>query len=477
MSFWKKALCILLLTALLPVSLLWVGASLPEFYGESYYAELPEMYRRLRQTRGAKIVLVGGSNIAFGVDTELLEQLLGQCGYDYTVCSFGLYGAVGSSAMLELSEGCLGEGDIAVLAIEPTSESFSDYFGATAFWKCAESAPELLASLNSDQLSSLLGNYPEYLRQRLEIARTGILPSVEGVYGKASFNDRCDMVYDRPGNSMALGYDTGTPIDLSAVSFQPAFVEQVSDYCESAQKRGAAVVMSFSPMNRGAITDDTDDALYHFFRACQDAFPCTVISDPNDYLLNSGWFYDNNFHLNTPGARLRTMLLAEDLLSYLGCYQALRCETPEMPDPVETAPREEAESADFIFQALEDGWIISGLTEDGAQRTSLTLPGVHLGKPVVGFTAETFTGNTLLTELILPANIENIPDGAFSGCENLTRLVLLHTKTTPVIGGSPFDGAERLTIFVPSGAWPLYRDGAGCGRNPWEAYHNRIQAF
>ena len=46
--------------------------------------------------------------------------------------------------MLSLSEKYLNAGDRVVLAIEPTSETFSTYFGATAFWKCAESSPELL---------------------------------------------------------------------------------------------------------------------------------------------------------------------------------------------------------------------------------------------------------------------------------------------------------------------------------------------
>lgn len=477
MGFLKRVVCILFLAAILPVSLLIVGASLPEYYGESYYAELPEMYRRLKKTQGEKIVLVGGSNIAFGVDTGLLEELLRQCGYDYTVCSFGLYGAVGTSAMLELSKDCLGQGDIVVLAIEPSSETFSTYFGATAFLKCAESAPEMFLGLNAGQRAAAVGNYPDYLQQRLEIARTGILPSADGVYGKASFNARCDMVYERAGNTMTLGFDTGNPIDLSAVSFQPAFTEQVSDFCEAAVKRGTSVVMSFSPMNRSAMTDCAEETLYDFFQYCQSSFPCAIISDPNDYILDSGWFYDSNFHLNTPGAQVRTARLAEDLLGYLGCYQPLRFQMPTVPAPLANVEQNETDSLYFRFQPLEDGWLVSGLTEAGKKETSLTLPSSYQGKPVVGFTAEAFAGNALLTELILPGSVESIPDGAFSDCENLTRLVLLHTQKTPGIGNAPFAGADRLRIYVPSGAYPLYWDGAGCGTNRWEAYMGLIEAY
>lgn len=170
----KRVLICLLLVAMLPLGLLGVGAALPEYYGGSYYAELPGMAEKLKTTDGPKVVIVGGSSVAFGVDSELMEQVLGQCGYEYTVCNFGLYAAVGTSAMLELSKNYVNENDIVILAIEPTSETFSTYFGATAFWKCAESDPEMLLDLNKSQQSAMVGNYLGYLQERLAIRRTGI---------------------------------------------------------------------------------------------------------------------------------------------------------------------------------------------------------------------------------------------------------------------------------------------------------------
>ena len=70
---------------------------------------------KLKTTQGPKIVLVGGSNVAFGVDSALMEDLLSQAGESYTVCNFGLYAAVGTSAMLSLSEKYLNAGDRVVL--------------------------------------------------------------------------------------------------------------------------------------------------------------------------------------------------------------------------------------------------------------------------------------------------------------------------------------------------------------------------
>lgn len=474
----KRILAVLLLTALLPLSLLLTGLSLPEYYGDSYYAELSELYQNLRVAEGKKIVIIGGSNVAFGVDSGLLEELLAQKGYDYTVCNFGLYGAVGIDAMLELAEPELGEGDIAVLAIEPTSESFSAYFGATAFWKCAEADYRLLLPLSRSQKSALAGNYLEYLQDRLSIRRSGILPSSEGVYAKSAFDSRGDMVYDRPGNVMALGYDTAAPIDLAEVFFESAFVQQVNGFCERTRAKGAAVVLSFCPMNRSALADASDGAVYAFFSRTLENFSCPVISNPNDYILASGWFYDSNFHLNTPGARVRIYTLACDLLNYLGCFSALEFVLPEMPGPAAAIVDTQTDTLDFLFQPIGGGgYVVCGLSESGKAKASLTVPNAYEGAPVVGFTAQAFVGNTALVELTLPERIESIPDWAFAGCPNLRTLWLLHRERPPAIGEAPFAGTAQLVIRVPEAAYSLYRDGAGCAGSPWEDYLNQIEIF
>lgn len=475
----KKIIAVLLLVLLLPASLLAAGAAMPEYYGESYYAQLPELYRRLKTAQGKKLVLAGGSNIAFGVDTAQLEQTLRGFGYDYTVCPLGLYAAVGASAMLDLAEGCLGEGDLVVLAIEPTAETFSTYFGATAFWKCAESAPELLPGLSGSKRAALAGSYVGYLQERAAIARSGLLPRVEGAYAKSSFDESGNMVFYRAGNTMPLGYDPAAPIDLAAAPIEDAFARQVNAFCDLAQRRGAQVVLSFSPMNRGALADGWEEAVYPWFRTLTDTFRCPAVSDPNRYIMDSGWFYDSNFHLNTAGAQVRTHTLACDLLAFLGCYQQVPFAAPPIPAPMPPPPQPEAEGgADFLFAPLgEEGYIVSGLTESGRERAELTVPAAHNGKPVAGFAAEAFAGNALLERLTLPETVAAIPDGAFDGCVRLTRLTLLHQSAPPRIGDDPFKGAEQLKVYVPAPSYPLYRDGAGCAGNPWERWLGRIVRY
>lgn len=476
---WIRVAAFLLLVSLLPLLLLSVGLSLPDVYGESYYAVLAPMTERLYSVVGNKLVLIGGSNIAFGVDVKLLEALLAEKGYEYTVCSYGLYAAVGCSAMLSLSLDALGEGDIVVLAIEPTDETMSDYFGATAFLKCAEEAPWLLTKLNSEQKRAALGNYLEYLQERLAIIRSGKLPVAEGVYSRAAFDENCNLEYFREGNIMALGFDPSEYVDFKAVRIQDSFGRQVNGYCSAAGKKGAQVYLSFSPVNRSAVVDDSDEALSTFFTQCNETFDCPLISDPGRYVLDSEWFYDSNFHLNTAGAQLRTILLAEDILAQLGCYEPLGYPLPAAPESAYTAAESDVDSADFLFEPISDGagWQVIGLSEHGLEKTSLELPGSYMGKPVVAFTAGAFDGAAHLEELRLPESVKTIPDRAFSGCTALTRLVLLHESVPCGVSEHSFDGADKLRVYVPSKAWPMYRDGYGCEVNPWSNWLDRVYTY
>lgn len=406
-------------------------------------------------------------------------MLLAEKGYDYTVCPYGLYAAVGCSAMLSLSEDDIKEGDVVILAVEPTDETMSSYFRASAFLKCAEDAPNLLTRLNAEQRRAALGNYVSYPQERLAILRSGQLPETEGVYSRAAFGENGNLDYPREGNILPLGFDTAEPVDLKSVQIEDAFAEQVKDYCRKAERKGAQVWLSFSPVNRSALVEDSEEALLAFFTRSREAFACPVTSDPGRYVLDSAWFYDSNFHLNSAGAQLRTVLLAEDILAQLGCCEAVEYPLPSAPASAYRAPASETDAADFLLEPVAKGagWQVTGLSETGKEKTALEIPASVDGKPVIGFAAGAFDGAGRLEELRLPESVGTIPDNAFSGCPSLKRLVLLHEAAPCGVSARSFEGAEALRVYVPAAAYPMYRDGFGCEANPWTEHLDRVYPY
>ena len=96
----NKALALTLafvIAFLLPVGVFAVlDAVTPAQYSESFLAGLGLKYDLIKQASSPKIVLIGGSSAAFGVDSDLLEEQLP--GYD--VVNFGLYATLGTSTLL-----------------------------------------------------------------------------------------------------------------------------------------------------------------------------------------------------------------------------------------------------------------------------------------------------------------------------------------------------------------------------------------
>ena len=123
-------LTFLIACLIMPVTLIIVGFATPSQFNETYFAELGDMYDRLCGIKGKKRVIIGTSSVAFGVDSALIEDQLALAGEEYSVVNFGLYGALGTKIMLDLSENRINEGDIVILAPEPYSLTMTNYFSA-----------------------------------------------------------------------------------------------------------------------------------------------------------------------------------------------------------------------------------------------------------------------------------------------------------------------------------------------------------
>ena len=64
---------------LLPAILMTVmSESIPNQYGKTFLAGLPVKYERLYTVDSPKVIVVGGSNVAFGMASELMEKQLGR---------------------------------------------------------------------------------------------------------------------------------------------------------------------------------------------------------------------------------------------------------------------------------------------------------------------------------------------------------------------------------------------------------------
>ena len=256
-------------------------------YSGFYYAELSNMYNKLKNTEKNKIIIIGNSNVSFGVESKYAEILLHD-DLDYEVVNFGLYGSIGTKAMLDLARNYIKKDDIVILVPEEYEQSMSLYFSAKEMWYALDSDRSMFNDLDSRSKESLVGNYVDYVAKKYESSKMEKNFEGFGVYSVKSFDENCDMTRcKRDYNIMFNDYDENNPIDLASLKIDQSFIDYVNEYNDEVLNKGAKMYYSFSPMNKKSIVS-TEEEIDDFYNALREKLNFPIISDINKYIAKNG---------------------------------------------------------------------------------------------------------------------------------------------------------------------------------------------
>ena len=444
----------LFLAVLLPLPLLVAAVVFtPSIYSETFLGALAPKLDRLKNTNGERIIVVGGSSVAFGLDSELLSVMTG-----YEVVNFGLYATLGTRIMLDLSRDEIRSGDIVVLAPELDKQTLSMYFNGEAVWQAADSDLSILSRVHTDNFLDMAAASFGYISQVLSRTLSGAGKiSPDGIYRSDSFNEYGDIVYPRDYNVMTAGYDVNQEIRLAPDIYDSEFIDYLNEYISDAEAKGAKVFYTFCPINRSALAKETtDESIEEFYKFVSDNINCPVISDPNGLLMHEDYFYDTNFHLNDAGVTVRTAMLIEDINRVLGRTERVDIDLPSPPKKPQTEEPDkwtENEWSDmFVYEDFGSGLKIVGVRDEAKDKTELTLPYKANGKTVFVIGEGAFSECKNLRELTLHENISLAEDGAFSGATALEKIHVYHEGPDNFeVGDGLFDGASdalRLHFYT-----------------------------
>ena len=400
------------------------GFGLPVQFGDTFMGELKSKYERLKETSGKRIVLVGGSGVAFDCDSALMDDFFPS----YEIVNFGMYAGLGTKAVMDLSENYIHEGDIVILSPEQSEQTFSDYFNGEYMWQAADGAFGMLRDLKSENFEAMLGNFPRFALEKLNYVMKGQKPQTDSIYQKKSFNTYGDIELDTcRENILPNGYDVNQKVRFTEDVVQPEFMDYMNDWAKRLEKKGAVVWYRYCPVNKLSVEDMDDLAAYDVFLRQKLDFP--VIGNPENSLMEAEWFFDTNFHLNQPGKEVNTVQLIRDMKAMLGDDRAVTVELPEKPH--RTWGEVSAETR--IWTAKD---------------------------------SETYQGEETIE---IPENVTQIEDYAFSNCAGLKQIVLEQKDPSKCIVGQHLLDGTGAEILVPQMSVDSYK------RNYfWSVYAGRI---
>ena len=400
------------------------GFGLPVQFGDTFMGELKSKYERLKETSGKRIVLVGGSGVAFDCDSALMDDFFPS----YEIVNFGMYAGLGTKAVMDLSENYIHEGDIVILSPEQSEQTFSDYFNGEYMWQAADGAFGMLSDLKSENFEAMLGNFPRFVLEKLNYVMKGQKPQTDSIYQKKSFNTYGDIELDTcRENILPNGYDVNQKVRFTEDVVQPEFMDYMNDWAKRLEKKGAVVWYRYCPVNKLSVEDMDDLAAYDVFLRQKLDFP--VIGNPENSLMEAEWFFDTNFHLNQPGKEVNTVQLIRDMKAMLGDDRAVTVELPEKP-----------------HRTWGD---VSAETRIWTAKDS-----------------ETYQGEETI---VIPENVTQIEDYAFSNCAGLKQIVLEQKDPSKCIVGQHLLDGTGAEILVPQMSVDSYK------RNYfWSVYAGRI---
>ena len=400
------------------------GFGLPVQFGDTVMGELKSKYERLKETSGKRIVLVGGSGVAFDCDSALMDDFFPS----YEIVNFGMYAGLGTKAVMDLSENYIHEGDIVILSPEQSRQTLSNYFNGEYMWQAADGAFGMLRDLKSENFEAMLGNFPRFALEKLNYVMKGQKPQTDSIYQKKSFNTYGDIELDTcRENILPNGYDVNQKVRFTEDVVQPEFMDYMNDWAKRLETKGAVVWYRYCPVNKLSVEDMDDLAAYDVFLRQKLDFP--VIGNPKNSLMEAEWFFDTNFHLNQPGKEVNTVQLIRDMKAILGDDRAVTVELPEKP-----------------HRTWGD---VSAETRIWTAKDS-----------------ETYQGEETI---VIPENVTQIEDYAFSNCAGLKQIVLEQKDPSKCIVGQHLLDGTGAEILVPQMSVDSYK------RNYfWSVYAGRI---
>lgn len=258
----------------------------------------------LRDTPGPRLILVGGSNLSFGINSKLLQDELGM-----NPVNTGLTASLGLKYMMDSTLPWVRHGDVVVVVPE-----YSHYYGGRAYGgeELLRTVVDVdrrrsLSTLTFRQWANVARYLPKLALSKLRPGEYIVRQSAEpGVYERRAFNQYGDVSvhWTRAREPFAL-------YEPASGSFDETVIADIRDFGEQVRGRGAVLYLSF-PGFQAASFANLRGQIAEVETRLREA-GLVLLGTPERYALPEEHMFNTPYHLNKQGVDFRTRLLIADL--------------------------------------------------------------------------------------------------------------------------------------------------------------------
>lgn len=271
-------------------------------------------FQRLMTAQSPKLVIHSGSNVAYGVDSALLEQ---EIGHRYNVVNYGCNASTPASFYTEVIAHFIQPGDVVLMAPEANMYQYGYNEMNTTTWQIFEGAYDAYSLVDIRNYTKVFDSFASF-----NAARYKGTPRTYENYSSETVNSYGDYIKLKVGTASntqnAINkYIANGGQGSRTLMYSFPYVENINRSLDMVKAAGGKVYYTFAAVMRISLkaSDQTTAAMALYKKAVADNLHGTVISDPMTYAMDEKYFFNSEHHLNTEGSRIRTKNLAGDLLA------------------------------------------------------------------------------------------------------------------------------------------------------------------
>ena len=273
---------------------------------------LIDKFDNLKTEKSPKIVLIGGSNIAFGMDSKTISEY-----YNMPVINMGLHAGIGLRFFLEAIKPYMKENDILII-IPEYSHFYNIYLGTGSNLTptMLHIYPHGIRHLTFKQYLMILSDIPRYSTDNLYdayISGRAFQKHEQGIYARNNFNSYGDMTAHWAESSY-INYQYE---ESKVRKMDKKMLKELEQYILFYQSQGVevvilppAIVNTVAQSIKGEIEQVTTELAKNSNRAYQ-------YFHPERYSLPDSLGYDTRYHLLKSGIDIRVQFLIEDFNEFL----------------------------------------------------------------------------------------------------------------------------------------------------------------
>ncbi|TWV99268.1 hypothetical protein [Chitinophaga pinensis] len=294
---------VIFFSSLLLAIVIGCATRVPEFEKENFIGSIVEKHKRLDSISGPRLLLAGGSNVAFGVNSKSVED-----SFHLPVVNMSLHAGLGLDFVLGELKATVRKGDVVLLVPEyfagegrsVLKELAAYYYAPSESYTIPTFEEQLDKYLDGtmSRIKSNKENLIKYLRERARGKK-----DERPVYNRYSFNEYGDMVAHLNEKKLEILKDG------DAMEYQHwdgiAKINAFAAYCKAKDVK----LMFTYPTYAASCYEKNKPVIAQYHSDIVKEMHIPVVGVPADFVYPDEEYYDTVYHLRKDAREKRTAKL------------------------------------------------------------------------------------------------------------------------------------------------------------------------